>query len=51
MRDEPRPKAKRPYRPPRLVRYGDLYRLTRVKGGASSDGGGKPTTRSSGGAS
>ncbi|MFQ5946351.1 MAG: lasso RiPP family leader peptide-containing protein [Anaerolineae bacterium] len=34
------------YRPPRLVVYGDLRRLTMAKGGTSGDGGGKPKTKS-----
>ncbi len=39
-----RPK-KKPYRPPRLVVYGDLRRLTLSKQGTRADGGGKPATR------
>ncbi|MBI3454388.1 MAG: lasso RiPP family leader peptide-containing protein [Candidatus Rokubacteria bacterium] len=41
---------RKPYRPPRLVVYGDLRRLTMTKGGNKGDGGGKPTTRASGAA-
>lgn len=36
---------KKPYRPPRLVVYGDLRRLTKAKGGSRADGGGAPRTR------
>lgn len=39
---------RKPYRPPRLVVYGDLRRLTRAKGGNKGDGAGKPSTRASG---
>lgn len=39
---------KKPYRPPRLVVYGDLRRLTMAKGGTSADGGGKAKTKLSG---
>lgn len=39
---------KKPYRPPRLVVYGDLRSLTMVKGGTANDGGGKPRTKLSG---
>ncbi len=39
---------KRPYRPPRLVHYGDLFKLTGAKEGGASDGSGKPNTKSSG---
>lgn len=39
---------KKPYRPPRLTVYGDLRRLTMVKGGSANDGGGKPRTKLSG---
>lgn len=49
-REAPGMRRKKPYRPPRVVRYGDLYRLTGVKGGTKSDGGGKPTTKASGSA-
>ncbi len=38
---------KKTYRPPRLVVYGDLRRLTMAKGGTKTDGG-KPQTRVSG---
>ena len=38
---------KKPYRPPRLVVYGDLHRLTMAKRGTAGDAG-KPTTRLSG---
>ena len=36
---------KRPYRAPKLVMHGNLVAVTRTKGGASSDGSGKPNTR------
>ncbi len=39
---------RKPYRSPRLTVYGDLRRLTMVKGGSANDGGGKPRTRLSG---
>lgn len=38
---------KKTYRPPRLVVYGDLRRLTMAKGGSNADGG-KPSTRTTG---
>lgn len=40
---------KKPYRPPRLVVYGDLRRLTETKGGGNNDGLGKPRTKLGGG--
>lgn len=39
---------KKAYRPPRLVVYGDLRRLTKAKGGNKGDGSGKVNTRSGG---
>ena len=36
---------KRPYRAPELTVHGNLKAITKVKGGGSTDGGGKPTTR------
>ncbi len=36
--------AKKPYRPPRLLVYGDLRSLTTAKGGTKGDGG-MPKTR------
>jgi hypothetical protein len=39
---------KRPYRAPALKTYGDLRTLTKGKGGARNDGGGRPKTRNSG---
>ncbi len=39
---------KKPYRPPRLIVYGDLRRLT-TKGGNRMDGAGAPKTRFPGG--
>jgi len=41
---------KRPYATPRLKVHGNLRDLTQVKGGNRSDGGRKPRTRASGGA-
>lgn len=43
-----RPYCKKRYQPPRLVTYGDLRRLTKVKMGAMNDGAGKPHTRMAG---
>jgi len=42
--------TKKTYLRPRLIVYGDLFRLTQVKGGAMGDGGGgaKPRTRLAG---
>lgn len=40
-----RPSGKKRYAPPALTIYGDLRRLTRSKGGAACDGGGKPATK------
>jgi hypothetical protein len=40
----------RPYHKPKLAVIGDLRTLTAAKGGSNSDGGGKPRTRSFGGA-
>ena len=48
MKRQPRPKKQ--YRKPRLKIHGDIRALTRSKAGTSSDGGGKPRTRLSGGA-
>lgn len=39
---------RKPYRPPRITVYGDLRRVTQVKGGNKADGAGKPATRASG---
>jgi hypothetical protein len=36
--------AKKPYRPPRLVEYGDLRKITQAKGGMMNDAG-RPATR------
>jgi len=44
-----KPASKKPYRKPQLD--GNLRALTAAKGGFSFDGGGKPSTRSSGGQS
>lgn len=48
MKAETQPPKKKPYRPPRLVAYGDLRTLTKAKGGINNDGGGKPRTKVSG---
>ena len=48
MGAKPQVKRKKPYQPPRLVRHGDVKRLTGTKGGASVDGSGKPNTYYSG---
>lgn len=40
--------SKNEYRTPKLVVYGNLRRLTQVKGGGGGDGSGKPSTKSSG---
>jgi len=37
--------ARKPYRSPRLVAYGDLSRLTAAKGGNKGDGSGNPMTK------
>lgn len=44
MKSKPTRRKKKPYRPPRVVVYGDLRRLTRAKGGNKTDGG-QPKTR------
>jgi hypothetical protein len=41
-------RSRKPYRAPRLTRFGELRDLTRGKGGTSNDGGGKPATRTTG---
>lgn len=41
--------VKKRYHLPKLVAYGALRRLTKVKGGNMNDGGGKPMTKASGG--
>ena len=38
--------GKKPYRTPKLVVHGDLRDITRAKNGGSSDGSGKPHTKS-----
>ncbi len=45
MRSNATKPPKKPYRPPRLVVYGDLRRLTLSKKGTRADGAGKPATR------
>lgn len=45
MKPETTGQKKKPYRPPRLVVYGDLRTLTMAKGGSKNDGGGKPRTK------
>ena len=47
----PRPPKKLPYKAPKLVVHGDLRSMTQTKGGSTNDGGAKPNTRLSGGAS
>jgi len=37
--------AKKPYRSPRLVTYGDLSKLAMAKGGATADGPGSPNSK------
>ena len=37
--------AKKPYRAPRLIVYGDLREITKAKGGSKGDGGGNPATK------
>jgi len=39
---------KRPYRTPKITPHGDLRTMTQSKGGSSSDGSGKPATRTFG---
>ena len=48
MKSKGKKPSKNPYRPPRLVVYGDLRSLTMAKGGTTGDAGGKPRTRLSG---
>jgi hypothetical protein len=43
--EKPRGREKRPYRPPRLVAYGDLRRIAMVKGGSTGDGKGNPASK------
>ena len=38
-------KRKTPYQRPRIVRYGDVRRLTGLKGGTAGDGYGNPATK------
>ena len=40
---------RKPYQPPRLTVHGDLRRLTQAKGGAKSDGGTTPKTKTGSG--
>jgi hypothetical protein len=42
---DPNKPAKQPYRPPRLVRHGDLRKLALGSGGKKADGKGKPSSR------
>ena len=44
MAEKSRGKRKRSYQPPRVVRYGNLKRLTGTKGGPNPDGTLKPNT-------
>jgi hypothetical protein len=46
LKSEAENQARKPYRSPRLVVYGDLSRLTAMKGGNKDDGGGNPDTKS-----
>lgn len=48
-RSTTKPSGKKRYQPPRLVVYGDLRRLTKVKMGAMNDGAGTPMTRTAAG--
>jgi hypothetical protein len=48
-RSTAKPSGKKRYQPPRLVVYGDLRRLTKVKMGAMNDGAGMPMTRNAAG--
>lgn len=48
MRPKTTDQKRKPYRPPRLVVYGDLRSLTMAKGGTKGDGTGKPATKASG---
>ncbi len=47
MKSKSENRKKKPYRPPRLVTYGDFRSLTRTsaKGGTKGDGGGVPKTK------
>jgi hypothetical protein len=38
-------KQKKPYQPPRLVKYGDLRQITQGGGGSKSEGKQKPITK------
>jgi hypothetical protein len=42
-------RKKKPYRSPALKIHGDFRKLTAAKGGNGGDGGGKPSTKASGG--
>lgn len=44
-RSKAKASGKKRYRPPKLVVYGDLRTLTKVKMGAMNDGAGRPMTR------
>ncbi len=43
--DDSAPEPKKPYSPPRLVKYGDLRQLTRGSHGFKSDAGGTTPTK------
>ena len=46
MKEKPTNRGrKKPYQPPRLVRYGTVSELTGAKGGAKGDGSGVPRTK------
>lgn len=44
-RKESVPQAKKPYRSPRLVTYGNLPQLALAKGGTKNDGPGTPASK------
>ncbi|MEE9171321.1 MAG: lasso RiPP family leader peptide-containing protein [candidate division NC10 bacterium] len=47
MKSKGENRKKKPYRPPRIVTYGDFRSLTRTqsKGGVKGDGGGAPKSK------
>ena len=40
--------SKKKYSPPEITSYGNFKKITQAKGSGSNDGGGKPTTKTSG---
>jgi len=51
MKSKTESKGKKPYRSPRLVKYGSLAQITRGGGGTRRDGGvGSPKSKASGAA-